>query len=54
MVGIEARSHKSGAGKAALERVSHRIDSLAQLYAKLNKTDTIEAVDAATYLNELC
>jgi PAS domain S-box-containing protein len=54
MVSIEARSHKSGAGKAALERVSHRIDSLAQLYAKLNKADTIEAVDAATYLNELC
>jgi PAS domain S-box-containing protein len=54
MVRIEARSHKSGAGKAALERVSHRIDSLAQLYAKLNKADTIEAVDAATYLNELC
>jgi PAS domain S-box-containing protein len=54
MVGIEARSHKSGEGKAALERVSHRIDALGQLYSKLSKTDTVEAVDAATYLDELC
>ena len=51
---IEARSHKSGEGKAALERVSHRIDALGQLYSKLSKADTVEAVDAATYLDELC
>jgi chemotaxis protein methyltransferase CheR len=54
MVFIEARSHKSGEGKAALERVSHRIDALGQLYSKLSKSDTVEAVDAATYLAELC
>ena len=36
MVFIEARSHKSGEGKAALERVSHRIDALGQLYSKLS------------------
>lgn len=54
MVRIESRSHKSGEGKAALERVSHRIDALGQLYSKLSKSDTIEAVDAATYLDELC
>ena len=54
MVMIEARSHKSGEGKAALERVSHRIDALGHLYSKLSKADTIEAVDAATYLDELC
>jgi len=48
MVIIEARSHKSGEGKAALERVSHRIDALGQLYSKLSKSDTVEAVDAAT------
>jgi PAS domain S-box-containing protein len=54
MVMIEARSHKSGEGKAALERVSHRIDALGQLYSKLSKSDTVEAVDAATYLGELC
>jgi PAS domain S-box-containing protein len=54
MVMIEARSHKSGEGKAALERVSHRIDALGQLYSKLSKSDTVEAVDAATYLDELC
>jgi PAS domain S-box-containing protein len=54
MVSIEARSHKSGEGKAALERVSHRIDALGQLYSKLSKSDTVEAVDAATYLDELC
>jgi PAS domain S-box-containing protein len=54
MVFIEARSHKSGEGKAALERVSHRIDALGQLYSKLSKSDTVEAVDAATYLDELC
>jgi PAS domain S-box-containing protein len=54
MVFIEARSHKSGEGKAALQRVSHRIEALGQLYAKLSESDTIEAVDAATYLDELC
>ena len=54
MVIIEARSHKSGEGKAALERVSHRIDALGQLYSMLSKSDTVEEVDAATYLEELC
>ena len=54
MVMIEARSHKSGEGKAALERVSHRIDALGQLYSKLSKSDAVEAVDAATYLDDLC
>src|ERR1700681_2753066 len=54
MVSIEARSHKSGEGKAALERVSHRIDALGQLYSKLSKANTVDAVDAATYLDELC
>ena len=54
MVMIEARTHTSGEGKAALERVSHRITALGQLYSKLTKTDTVEAVDAAIYLDELC
>jgi chemotaxis protein methyltransferase CheR len=54
MVMIEARSHTSGQGKAALERVSHRIDAIGQLYAKLSKSDTVEAVDAAIYLDDLC
>jgi len=54
MVLIESRSHKSGEGKAALERVSHRITALGQLYSTLSKADTVEAVDAATYLDELC
>jgi two-component sensor histidine kinase len=54
MVSIEARSHKSGEGKAALERVSHRINALGQLYSKLGEANTVEAVDAATYLDELC
>jgi PAS domain S-box-containing protein len=54
MVSIEARSHKSGEGKAALERVSHRINALGHLYSKLSKADTVEAVDAATYLDDLC
>jgi chemotaxis protein methyltransferase CheR len=54
MVMIEARSHKSGEGKAALERVSTRITALGQLYSTLSKADTVEAVDAATYLDELC
>jgi Histidine kinase/PAS fold len=52
MVSIEARSHKSGQGKAALERVSHRIDALGHLYSKVSNADTIETVDAATYLGE--
>jgi PAS domain S-box-containing protein len=54
MVMIEARSHGSREGKAALERVSHRITALGHLYSKLSKSDTVEAVDAATYLDELC
>jgi chemotaxis protein methyltransferase CheR len=54
MVSIEARSHKSGEGKAALERVSHRINALGQLYSKLSEANTVEAVDAAIYLDELC
>ena len=54
MVMIEARRHKSGEGKAALERVSRRIAALGHLYSKLSEADTFEAVDAATYLNELC
>jgi chemotaxis protein methyltransferase CheR len=54
MVSIEARSHKSGEGKAALERVSHRISALGQLYSKLSQSNTIEAIDAPTYLGELC
>jgi PAS domain S-box-containing protein len=54
MVGIEARGHKSGEGKAALERVSHRINALGQLYSQLSKANTVEAVDAAAYLDELC
>jgi len=54
MVGIEALHHKSGEGKAALERVSRRINALGQLYSQLSKANTVEAVDAATYLDELC
>jgi two-component sensor histidine kinase len=54
MVMIEARSHKSGEGKAALERVSRRIDALGQLYSKLSKSGTVESIDAATYLEDLC
>ena len=54
MVMIEARSHQTSEGKAVLERVSHRIDALGQLYAKLSKSDAVEAVDAATYLDDLC
>ena len=54
MVMIEAQSHKSGEGKAALERVSHRITALGQLYSKLSKANTVEAVEVATYLDELC
>jgi chemotaxis protein methyltransferase CheR len=54
MVRIEARSHKSGEGKAALERVSHRINALGQLYSKLSKSDAVEAVDVAAYLDDLC
>ena len=54
IVRIEARSLKDAEGKEVLERVSRRIISLGHLYAKLSEADTFEAVDAATYLNELC
>ena len=39
IVMIEARSHKSGEGKAALERVSRRIAALGHLYSKLGEAD---------------
>jgi two-component sensor histidine kinase len=51
---IESRSHQSGEGRAALERVSHRITALGHLYSKLTDAHTVDAVDAATYLEELC
>lgn len=51
---IEAQNCKSGDGKAALERVSQRVTALKKLYSKLSKTDTVEAVDAVAYLDELC
>jgi PAS domain S-box-containing protein len=54
MVMIESRRLGSREGRAALERVSNRITAIGQLYAKLSTADTIEAVDAATYLDELC
>src|SRR6202795_3517568 len=54
MVLIESRSHKSGEGKAALERVSHRITALGHLYSKRSGADTVETVDATAYLEELC
>jgi two-component sensor histidine kinase len=54
MVSLEARSHKSGEGKAALERVSHRIAALGRLYSILGETNSVEEVDAATYLEALC
>src|ERR1700675_113610 len=41
---IESRSHESGEGKAALERVSHRITALGHLYSKLTGADSVEAV----------
>ena len=54
MVMIEARSQSNSEGKAALGRVSHRIAALGQLYSKLSYSDTVDAVDAATYLEDLC
>jgi chemotaxis protein methyltransferase CheR len=54
IVMTEARSVLSAEGKAALERVSHRITALGQFYSKLTEADTFESVDAATYLDELC
>jgi two-component sensor histidine kinase/CRP-like cAMP-binding protein len=46
--------HKSGEGKAALERVSHRIAALGRLYSMLGETNSVEQVDAASYLEALC
>jgi chemotaxis protein methyltransferase CheR len=54
MVSLEARNHKSGEGKAALERVSHRIAALGRLYSMLGETNSVEEVDAASYLEALC
>jgi len=54
MVSLEARNQKSGEGKAALERVSHRIAALGRLYSVLGETNSVETVDAASYLEPLC
>ena len=54
MVSLEARNHKSGQGKAALERVSHRIAALGRLYSMLGESHSVEEVDAASYLEALC
>jgi chemotaxis protein methyltransferase CheR len=54
MVSLEARNQKSCEGKAALERVSHRIGALGRLYSMLGETNSVEEVDAASYLEELC
>jgi PAS domain S-box-containing protein len=54
MVGLEARNQKSGEGKAALERMSHRIAALGRLYSMLGETSSIEQVDTASYLEALC
>ena len=54
MVSLEARNQKSGEGKAALERVSHRIAALGRLYSILADTNAVKEVDATTYLEALC
>jgi two-component sensor histidine kinase len=38
MISLEARNRKVGEGKAALERVSHRIAALGRLYSILGET----------------
>jgi two-component sensor histidine kinase len=52
MVSVEARNHKSGEGKAALERVSHHRPRAPLFHAR--GTDSVEQVDAASYLPALC
>src|ERR1039457_2667133 len=54
MVSLEARHQKSGEGKAALERMSHRIAALGRLYSMLGETNSVEEVDAAIYLQAVC
>jgi chemotaxis protein methyltransferase CheR len=54
IVSLEARNHKSGQGKAALERVLHRIAALGRFYSAWGATSSAEEVDAATYLEALC
>lgn len=54
MVSLESRNHKSGEGRAALERVSHRIAALGRLYSMLGESNSVEEVDAASYLEALC
>ena len=54
VVSLEARNQKSGEGKAALERVSHRIAALGRLYSILGDTNAVKEIDAATYLEALC
>jgi chemotaxis protein methyltransferase CheR len=49
MVSLEARNQKSGEGKAALERASHRIAALGRLYSMLGETNSVEAIDAASF-----
>jgi hypothetical protein len=50
---LQELTHKSREGKAALERVSHRITALGHPYSKVSNANTVEAADAATYLDDL-
>lgn len=54
IVRLEAVDHKSSKGKRALERVSERISAIGRLYSNLEKAGTVEAIDAAIYLEEVC
>jgi PAS domain S-box-containing protein len=56
MVFIEARDHKSGEGEAALERVSHRIDALGQLYStrRSSAPSLEEPGNTEAYFDEGC
>ena len=54
IVRIEARHHRSGEGRGALEQVANRINAIGRLYANLEKAGSIEAIDAALYLEDVC
>jgi PAS domain S-box-containing protein len=54
VVSLEAQNHRTGEGRAALERVAHRIAALGRLYSILGKTNSVEEVDAGVYLETLC
>jgi PAS domain S-box-containing protein len=53
IIAMEARDRPDGDGRQALNRVGTRVQAVARLYQELTRSDGIDAVDAAAYLDRV-